>query len=218
MAAAMNLAGGTNTVASRKYFWLAAFDGTAPNALGTRRDTTSNGAGYDWRSIFHTTPAADTRPAEGRIVPAVLQPQDSGALQMTLPPHMTKELWSLLGQVNRDVNTKIHPIHDIDQFGFEDYWTLPIATGTMTGDCKDYVLEKRRLLMAAGVPMPALSITLGTTAWGEYHAVLLINTDQGDYVLDNLSPWVTPWKDVTYKWSKRQSNENPDIWVQTAQN
>jgi predicted transglutaminase-like cysteine proteinase len=218
MATAMNTAGGTNAVASRKYFWLTAFDGATPNSVGTRRGAAPDGANYDWRAIFHTTPGADATQAKARAEPAVYQPQTAAALQPASTPHMTKELWSLLERVNQDVNTKIRPVHDIEQFGFEDYWTLPIATGTMAGDCKDYVLEKRRILMAAGLPMPALSITLGTTAWGEYHAVLLVHTTEGDYVLDNLSPWVTPWKDVTYVWSKRQSTENPDIWVRPFEN
>lgn len=211
MAAAINPAGDSTVSASRKFFWLAAFDGKAPNAIGNRRSANRDGAGYDWRATFRA--AANSNSDQVRPEPAVYRTSGSEASQTAMTPHMTKELWSLLERVNQEVNAKIRPIHDIDQYGFEDYWTLPIATGVMAGDCKDYVLEKRRLLMAQGLPMSALSITLGTTAWGEYHAVLLVHSDMGDYVLDNLSPWVTPWKDVTYVWSKRQSAGNPDVWV-----
>lgn len=185
----MNTAG-NSVVASRKYFWLTAFDGMASNTA---------------------------RP-ENRTDPAVFQRLANAGMHAASTPHMTKEFWSLLEGVNQDVNARIRPIHDVEQFGFEDYWTLPIATGTMAGDCKDYALEKRRILMAAGVPMSALSITLGMTSWGEHHAVLLVHSNEGDYVLDNLSPWVTPWKEVTYVWTKRQSTENPDIWVRPSNN
>jgi len=213
MADVMTAPRGGNAVASRKYFWLAAFDGTAPGSVGKRSGNTPDGAFYNWRKTFDAVHGATIPSDEGGAAPVTLQAKAGGSDTDASTPHMTQEFWSLLEQVNRDVNARIRPVHDLDQYGFEDYWTLPIKTGTLAGDCKDYVLEKRRLLMEHGVPMSDLSITLGTTAWGEYHAVLLVHTDRGDYVMDNLSPWVTSWKDVTYTWSKRQSAANPDIWV-----
>jgi predicted transglutaminase-like cysteine proteinase len=64
--------------------------------------------------------------------------------------------------------------------------------------------------------MAALSIALVKTSWDEPHAVLLVHTAQGDYVMDNLTPLIEPWKAVSYTWIKWQSSENPNIWVRSA--
>jgi predicted transglutaminase-like cysteine proteinase len=81
------------------------------------------------------------------------------------------------------------------------------------GDCKDYVLEKRRALVADGVPAADLSIAIVMTPWGETHAVLLVRTDRGELVLDSLSQWIQPWRKVHYKWIKRQAPGQQLTWV-----
>jgi Predicted periplasmic protein len=219
IAAAFNgAASASNTSESRKYFWMTVFDGRAPNAVGTRARSGDGTGTYDWRQVFGAAAGNGERSATAQTgreaATASLHPRVAGPATGT--PKMTDQLWKLLDDVNQHVNRQIRPVHDREQYGFEDYWTLPIMTGVMAGDCKDYVLEKRRMLMDAGLPMGALSIALGTTAWGEYHAVLLVQTDMGDYVLDNLSPWILPWSDVSYTWSKRQSAANPDVWIRPA--
>jgi len=86
-----------------------------------------------------------------------------------------------------------------------EYWSLPrVIDGKMYGDCEDYALEKRRRLIAAGVPESALSLAVAVTARGESHAVLMITLKSGDMVLDNLTPWATPWEDLNYRWVQRQ--------------
>src|SRR6185437_14722960 len=94
-----------------------------------------------------------------------------------------------------------------------DFWELPFQGGGNAGDCEDYVLQKRQMLLAHGIPMTALSIALVRASWGEEHAVLLVHSSQGDYVLDNLTPWIKPWSEVSYSWIKWQSANNPEIWV-----
>ncbi len=76
--------------------------------------------------------------------------------------------------------------------------------GKLYGDCEDYALEKRRQLIAAGVPETALSMAVAFTARGESHAVLMVSLESGDWVLDNLTPWATPWGDLNYRWVERQ--------------
>ena len=119
-------------------------------------------------------------------------------------------LLARLNETNRRINFAIRPKLDSETFGDSDYWHLPLLDGTGVGDCKDYVLEKRR---AEGVPADALSIAIVRTRHGEGHAVLLVSTDQGEYVLDNLTPWVMPWKAVDYQWQKRQVPGQPLNWV-----
>ena len=46
--------------------------------------------------------------------------------------------------------------------------------------------------------------------------MLLVRTDKGDYVLDNLTPLIKPWKSVPYTWIKWQSRNDPNVWVRPA--
>jgi predicted transglutaminase-like cysteine proteinase len=115
----------------------------------------------------------------------------------------------LLTRVNRTVNRRIARAPD----GRQDVWTLPTGDRP-SGDCEDYVLAKRQALIQAGVSPDALSIAVVLTRGGDGHAVLLARTDQGEYVLDNLSPWVVRWAEAPYQWISRQSAAPGRPWVQ----
>ena len=71
-------------------------------------------------------------------------------------------------------------------------------------DCVGYVLAKRDALIRAGLPSDAVSPALVRTRGGVVHAVLIVTTSEGDQVLDNLSPYVDPWRRVDYEWIKRE--------------
>ena len=71
-------------------------------------------------------------------------------------------------------------------------------------DCVGYVKLKRAALIAAGIPADTLSAAIVMTPGGKSHSVLLFSTDGGDLVLDNLSPYVTSWRDTDYVWVERQ--------------
>ena len=120
-----------------------------------------------------------------------------------------------LTTLNRRVNRSIRRASDDAQYGRAEYWTAPEGRGA-AGDCEDYVLAKRRALLAAGVSPQALSIAVVRTRRGEMHAVLLVATPEGEVVLDNLSPWVVPWTEAPYEWRERQIAGSPERWVQAA--
>src|SRR5690606_15033773 len=44
---------------------------------------------------------------------------------------------------------------------------------------------------------------------GDGHAVLTVNTDMGDFILDNMEPAILPWSQTPYRFLKRQSADNP---------
>jgi predicted transglutaminase-like cysteine proteinase len=112
----------------------------------------------------------------------------------------------LVNTLNRDVNREVQKANDFDLYGLLEFWSLPrVIDGKMYGDCEDYALEKRRRLIAAGVPAEAMSMAVAITARGEAHAVLLVRFESGDWVLDNLTPWATPWGDLNYRWVERQA-------------
>ncbi|SCY90835.1 transglutaminase-like cysteine peptidase [Microvirga guangxiensis] len=97
---------------------------------------------------------------------------------------LTSERMAQLRQVNNYVNSTIVEVSDLEQYGRADVWALP---NNGKGDCEDFALLKRKLLLEQGWPTTALSIAVGATAQGVAHAVLVARTDKGDYVLDNLT-------------------------------
>jgi predicted transglutaminase-like cysteine proteinase len=124
---------------------------------------------------------------------------------MSGPATLNKSQMRLVNALNRDVNREIQKASDFDLYGLLEFWSLPrVIDGKMYGDCEDYALEKRRRLIAAGVPAQALSMAVAVTARGETHAVLVVAFESGDWVLDNLTPWATPWNDLNYHWVERQ--------------
>lgn len=117
----------------------------------------------------------------------------------------TPQFLALLQQVNRNINGAIIKQDDLRSRGVADHWDLPLADGGKPyGDCEDFVLEKRRALVAQGVSPRALSMAIARTRRGELHAVLVVATDRGELILDNLTPWVTPWAQLNYTWIQRQ--------------
>ena len=87
-------------------------------------------------------------------------------------------------------------------------------------DCVGYVRAKREALTQAGVPAGALSPAVVRTRGGVIHAVLLVRTTEGDYVLDNLSPYIVRWTDTDYTFIKREiatgSTSSAPRWAWTA--
>ena len=114
-----------------------------------------------------------------------------------------------LDQINRRTNAEIAPVTDQELYGNEEYWTLP----TTQGDCEDYVLLKRKRLMALGWPAGALLITVVRDEQGDGHAVLTVRTRQGDFVLDNKVDEVRLWNQTAYQYLMRQSYLSPILWM-----
>ncbi|HYA81337.1 MAG TPA: transglutaminase-like cysteine peptidase [Methylocystis sp.] len=112
--------------------------------------------------------------------------------------------------VNAYVNRTIEPVSDMDHWGVIDQWDYPTDG---KGDCEDYALMKRRMLLKAGFPRQALLMTVVKEKNGDGHAMLMVRTTHGDFVLDNLSDEVRSWNETPYRFVKRQSEENPSIWV-----
>ena len=69
------------------------------------------------------------------------------------------------------------------------------------------------MLMQAGWPREALLITVVRDKKGDGHAVLTVKTDKGDFILDNQEENVLLWSDTGYRFVKRQSQSDPNVWV-----
>ena len=114
-----------------------------------------------------------------------------------------------LKEVNESVNDAVAPITDMDLYGKVEVWTYPVKEG----DCEDYVLLKRRILIERGWPESTLLITVVRDENNEGHAVLTVRTDHGDLVLDNKQQAVMAWADTPYTFVKQQSARNPLVWT-----
>jgi predicted transglutaminase-like cysteine proteinase len=127
---------------------------------------------------------------------------------------LTEAVWKTLDRVNRRVNAAIEPVTNLDHWGtILDHWDYPTDG---KGDCKIFALEKRKSLLDAGFPRQALLMTIVRDREGEGHAILTVATDRGDFVLDNLTNAIRPWTATGYRFVKRQSRQDPNVWVAFA--
>lgn len=122
-----------------------------------------------------------------------------GRGQVTMSPN----LMAVLKQINGRVNRAISPERD-----GADVWAL----NPTSGDCEDYVLSKRSALIRQGVPAGSLRIAYTHTRRGEPHAVLVVRTSEGDYVLDNLTNTVKTLRASGYN-IRSMSSPNPTRWT-----
>jgi len=118
--------------------------------------------------------------------------------------------WKDLVRVNRWANENIRPLTDLEHWGVVERWNYP---DDGYGDCEDYVLEKRRMLIKAGWPREALLITVVRDQHGDGHAVLTVKTDKGEFILDNQRDDIMLWSDTGYRFVKRQSQSDPNVWL-----
>lgn len=141
-----------------------------------------------------------------RRQPGECQVDTSEARTITLSP----KIWQTIVSVNRQVNTTIQPMTDIDHWGVGDRWDIPTDG---YGDCEDFQLLKRKMLVEQyGLPRRALRMTVVIDEQGEGHAVLMVRTDEGDLVLDNKRSGILPWHQTGYVFIKREGQDGRE-WV-----
>jgi predicted transglutaminase-like cysteine proteinase len=123
---------------------------------------------------------------------------------------LTPRTWQTIVSVNRKINLGIHAITDQEHWGVPDRWDFP---DDGYGDCEDFQLLKRKLLAEAGLPRRAMRMTVVIDEKGEGHAVMMIRTDRGDFVLDNKTSAVLPWHQTGYVYVKREGQAAGAAWV-----
>jgi predicted transglutaminase-like cysteine proteinase len=136
----------------------------------------------------------DRHPDECRIDPA--EPA-----AVTLTP----QVWRTLVLTNRRVNARIKPKTDKEHWGVVDSWDFP---DDGFGDCEDYQLLKRKILAEQGLSRRAMRMTVVIDDQGEGHAVLMVRTDRGDFILDNKTSSVLAWNQTGYVFVKREGQED----------
>ena len=97
------------------------------------------------------------------------------------------------------------------------YIVVPLAAG---------ILTRNRLVAQGGeaaveafrdrikpLTMAALLITVVRDKKGDGHAVLTVKTDKGEFILDNQAEEILLWSETGYRFVKRQSQSNPNVWI-----
>ena len=114
-----------------------------------------------------------------------------------------------LASVTARVNASIKPVSDMQNHGRAEKW----SNGGRKGDCEDFALKKRSILLSKGFHPSQLPLAKTRLRNGEAHIVLVVRTTQGDYVLDNLNNAVKPWRSSGLRFLKMQSSTNSSQWV-----
>jgi len=161
--------------------------------------------------LAHVLVSEVTRPPAGWVDFCARQPSECNGITTALRDvALSPEAWKALVRVNKWVNETIKPLTDLEHWGVAEHWSYP---DDGYGDCEDYVLLKRRVLIQSGWPREALLVTMVRDEKGKGHALLTVTTDKGDYVLDNQNNDILLWSKTSYHFLKRQSQSNPNVWV-----
>lgn len=112
--------------------------------------------------------------------------------------------------INKQVNRKTRAVDDKTQYRQTEYWALPSARG---GDCEDFALLKKHELIQAGIAPNRLLIATVLDRRRGGHAVLVVRTDTGDVVLDNLTNRILPWTKTSYTFLRMQDPKAPNRWI-----
>ena len=175
-------------------------------------------AGGDLR--FHVDPrpeaskpvrvTGEARPIKGWLDFCVKHPKEC-EVDESEPEVMrlTTRAWALIVHVNEAVNREITPMTDMAHLGVVDSWDFP---DDGIGDCEDFQLLKRRRLAEKGLPHRAMRMAVVLDEAGEGHAVLVVRTDRGDLVLDNMAKVVLSAGDSGYDFIRREG-PTAGAWV-----
>ena len=168
----------------------------------------ANAAGE--RSLFVTVGSAARAPVGWTEFCAQYAPECETRAGDARDAVLTTKAWKELVRINASVNDTVKPVTDLEHWGVAERWNYP---DDGYGDCEDYVLLKRKMLMQAGWPRQALLITVVRDKQGDGHAVLTVKTDKGEFILDNQNEEVLLWSDTGYRFVKRQSQTDENAWV-----
>lgn len=120
-----------------------------------------------------------------------------------------RDVLALASSVNSEINARVQEISDLRQYKREEYWALPTATG---GDCEDFALAKKHALIKRGIAPERLLIATVLDRRKAPHAVLVLRTDDGDFVLDSLTSRIKSWQDTGYTFLRIQTPSAPGAW------
>lgn len=129
---------------------------------------------------------------------------------------LTNAAWTQLVSVNSHYDETIEPKTDLEALGLVEHWDIPSGPHPV-GDCEDFALAKKAQLIALGWPRSALLLAVANIPEADpaarRHAVLIVVTDHGNFVLDNRRLKILTWEEADYEWVSIQSPTDAYKWV-----
>ena len=109
--------------------------------------------------------------------------------------------YKLAERINSDVNASVTYKTDLEQYDTPEFWKEASAFG----DCEDYALLKRALLKEQGFDAEKIHLAtcwINVKADDTGHCVLIVETDKGQFILDNnlKDPVPLNFQTVDYKY------------------
>ena len=185
--------------------------GMAASSAGERTGSIGGGALLPGQSPIYVSVGEQTRPPIGWVeFCEEYKPECDTKPSAPRDVVLSTKAWNDLVKVNSWANDTVKPVTDLEHWGVVERWSYP---DDGEGDCEDYVLLKRRILMKAGWPREALLITVVRDKKNAGHAVLTVKTNRGEFILDNQEAQILPWYKTGYRFVKRQSQSDPNVWV-----
>ena len=93
--------------------------------------------------------------------------------------------YSIVESINRKVNASVSYMSDSEQFGVPEWWS---EARSGFDDCDGYALLKRAMLKEQGFDEDKIHIAtcwINVKADDTGHCVLIVETEKGQFVLDN---------------------------------
>ncbi|MDE5447208.1 hypothetical protein GWG65_39075 [Bradyrhizobium sp. CSA207] len=122
-----------------------------------------------------------------------------------------RQRWRELNQINLSVNSVIAAESLLASRNDYDWQIFP-----SDGNCGDYAVTKRHLLLRSGWPSSSLLLgEVAIRATGEHHLVLLVREGRALFVLDNLSGVIIQFNESLdkYVFLRTESDLNPQLWT-----
>lgn len=115
--------------------------------------------------------------------------ENSPSLQRIIQQSRGMAFRDKLSTINKKVNELVRYKADRAIYGVADHWATPDETlARGVGDCEDFAILKMAGLSHSGIPMESMSLViLQDRQRRVFHAVLSVYTNQGTFILDNLS-------------------------------
>lgn len=123
--------------------------------------------------------------------------------------NLDEALFAEISAINYRVNRSILPLREA---GNNDHW----AFATLYGDCEDYCLLKQRDLAEVGIPLGAMPIAAAWSPEVGWHAVLLVQTENGTLVLDNTTDKIEFHPNTPYEFRQMQNPQNMLQWIEIS--
>ena len=93
---------------------------------------------------------------------------------------------------------------------YNDSFNAPFGS-----QAKSAPLDAQFALIAAGISADRLLIAVALDRKRQVHAVLILRSDMGDFVLDNMTNRVLGWNQTGYTFLRMQDPRQPSRWVST---